>query len=173
MKKQTPKREKVVVSLSEKEVAVLEQWAKSGKKNARTVVRARILLLSHRGKTNREITDALGCGHSAIADMRTRYRERISVDAALEDAPRSGQPKKITANHETFVIATACTDAPDGHNHWTLEALKQKLLETYPKLTSISHERVRHILMQAALKPWREKNVVHPASHPRVSRVHG
>ena len=166
MKKQTKK--KISVVLSAKEAAALEAWAKSGKKNARTVIRARILLLSRQGKTNRDIMDALGCGHSAIADIRKRYHACDSAIAAIEDAPRSGQPKKITPKHEAFVIATACTDAPDGHSHWTLGALKQKLLAAYPKLTSISHERVRHILLEAELKPWREKNVVRAEAHARV-----
>jgi transposase len=69
--------------------------------------------------------------------VRARCRDRGSALAALNDLPRTGQPKKISGAHEAFVIATACTDAPDGHAHWTLHALKDKLLHTYDDLDSV------------------------------------
>jgi transposase len=93
-------------------------------------------------------------------DIRKRYCER-GLEGALHDASRPGQPKKITAEHEAFVVATVCTDAPEGHDQWTLEVLRDKLIETYDDLQSVSHEWIRHMLLRAALKPWREKNVVH------------
>jgi transposase len=156
---------KIEVDLKADEVVWLQRLVRAGAQNARTVTRARILLLSNRDKTNREIVDALDVSPRSVTDIRTRYETRGSAEAAVMDAPRSGQPRKITAKHEAFVIATACTDAPEGHDHWTLGALKEKLLATHRKLDSVSHERIRHILMEADLKPWREKNVVRAASH--------
>jgi transposase len=164
-------RGKIVISLTASEIAVLEKVVKSGQHNARTITRAHILLLSHRGKTNREIMEMLGCSHFTVTDVRKRYHKRHCLEAVLQDAPRSGQPKKITAQHETFVVATACTDAPEGHAHWTLAVLKAKLLATYPQLSSVSHERIRHILLASQLKPWRKKNVVHTASYAAVPRA--
>jgi putative transposase len=158
-------REKVAVALSSQEISILNRLVRRGTAKARAITRARILLLSHRGKTNGEIMDVLGCAQWTVTDVRKRYRDRGSLDAVIEDAPRSGQPKKITPAHEAFVAATACTEAPEGHDHWTLEALKEKLLETYDDLDSVSHERIRRILITAALKPWREKNVVRAQTH--------
>lgn len=156
---------KVDVALKANEVVWLRKLVGAGKQNARTVTRARVLLLANEGKANREIVDALGVSPRSVTEARKRYDERGSAEAAVTDAPRSGQPRKITPKHEAFVIATACTDPPDGHDHWTLGALKEKLLAAHKKLSSVSHERIRHILMQADLKPWREKNVVHPQAH--------
>jgi len=172
-KKHSKKKEKVAVALSDQEIVALTRLVKSGTAKARAITRARILLLSHRGKTNREIMDVLGCAQWTVTDVRKRYRDRKSVDAVMTDAPRPGQPKKITPDHEAFVVATACTPAPVGHNHWTLDALKEKLLKTYDDLDSISHEHVRRMLIHAALKPWREKNVVRSKTHARVPRAHG
>lgn len=155
--------------LDAKEMTQLEQVIKRGTTKARTVTRARILLLSHRGNTNSEIIAALGCAQWTITDVRKRYQERDGIEEVIYDAPRPGQPKKITPEHEAFVIATACTDAPAGHAHWTLNALKKKLLETYTMLQSVSDERIRQILLHAELKPWREKNVVRTQAHARVS----
>lgn len=158
MKKHNTK--KIRIKLKKAEVAVLQKITKSGRQNARVIIRARILLLSSQGKTNEDIVEALGCSSRSVSDIRRRYLDRKSIDACIYDASRPGQPKKITAEHEAFVIATACTDAPAGHDHWTLDALKEKLIETHDDLKSISHEWIRHILIRAALKPWREKNVV-------------
>lgn len=172
---QRPKgwRGKIVISLTPSEMSVLEKVVKSGQHNAHTITRARILLLSHRGKTNQEMMSMLGCSHFTVTDVRKRYHQRRCLEAVLQDAPRSGQPKKLTAQHEAFVVATACTDAPEGHAHWTLAALKAKLLATYPQLSSVSHERIRHILLADQLKPWRKKNVVCTASYAAVPRADG
>ena len=172
-KKTRAKPEKIIILLSAKEIAALERVVKIGKSKAREITRARILLLSHQGKTNRAIGEALSCSHDCIHLVRKRWKDRGSTLAAIRDLPRSGQPKKITAEHEAFVVATACTDAPEGHSHWTLDALKNKLIETYDDLDSVSHERIRRMLIASALKPWREKNVVRTETHSRVSRAHG
>lgn len=157
--------EKVLITLSTSETAFLEGVAKKGVSPARTITRARILLLSHRGKTNTEIMEALDCSHDLISLVRKRYGERESIELAINDAPRPGQPKRITPRHEAFVVATACTDAPPGHNHWTLPELRKALLKRYKTLKSVSDERIRHILLASELKPWREKNVVRAESH--------
>jgi hypothetical protein len=160
---------KISVMLTGEDIHFLKQTLSRGTHKARTIIRARILLYSHAGKNNKEIVDALGCAPRIICDVRNRYLHTRSVERTIRDAPRPGQPKKITPDHEAFVIATACTDAPDGHGHWTLDALKEKLIATYDDLHSVSHERIRHILMASDLKPWREKNVVHSQSHSTLS----
>jgi transposase len=168
-KTSTKKRRKLVIKLTASEVDLLSKTIKSGLKSARAVMRAHILLLSHKGKTNKEIIDALDCSHSVIPEVRKRYLLRDSVEQAIQDAPRPGQPKKITAKHKAFVIATACTNAPEGHSHWTLDELRKKLLRTYKALKSVSDESIRHILITSALKPWREKNVGDSKVDPVVS----
>jgi putative transposase len=166
-KKKRP--EKVCISLCASDIQYLENIVKKGMTQARTITRARILLLSHQKKSNTEIMEALDCSHDLISMVRTRYCNRGSVAGAIHDAPRPGQPKKITARHEAYVIATACTDAPQGHNHWTLSELRKALLRRYKKLRTVSDERIRHILLASELKPWREKNVVCAEPHPTVS----
>ncbi len=172
MKKQTkvPKdKKKILVSLTTEDISTLERVVRSGMTNARVITRARILLCSHRGMTNRCIIETLGCSHELIRAVRHRVCERTTVLDAIYDRKRPGQPRKITTKHEAFVVATACTDAPAGHNHWTLPELKKALLKRYKSLRSVSDERIRHILMASDLKPWREKNVVRPESHSTVS----
>jgi len=158
-KKKSP-RPKIAVALSKEERLQLEAMTKHGTCHVRVVTRAKILILSHEGKTNVEIVAQLSCAPRMICNIRKRYAASTSVLEAIADAPRPGQPKKITPQHEAFVVATACTDAPEGHHHWTLPELRKALLKRYKKLRSISDERVRQILLASELKPWREKNVV-------------
>jgi len=150
------RRVKIDISLSRDEIHILEGVIKHGTHNARVITRARILLLSHERKTNTQIVKALECALRMICNVRRRYQESPSILEAINDAPRPGQPKKITARHEAFVVATACTDAPEGHNHWTLPELKRVLLSKYKKIRSVSDERIRQILLASDLKPWRE-----------------
>lgn len=168
--KGTPRStKKIPVSLTADDIQTLERIVRSGVTNARVITRARILLYSHRGMTNQRIMDTLDCSHELIRAVRHRAQERTTITDAIHDLTRTGQPKKITPKHEAFVIATACTDAPKGHNHWTLPELKRVLLKRYTSLKSVSDERIRHILMASDLKPWREKNVVYSQSHPTLS----
>lgn len=164
------RRVRVVVRLKAFDLAYLKSILKSGTRKARETTRAHILLMSHKKKSNQEIMDALGCSQFAISDLRRRFVKRgRDVRKTIVDAPRPGTPKKILPVHEAFVIATACTEAPSGHAHWTTEALKNKLLETYTKLKTVSDEGIRRILIKNELKPWREKNVVRPKTHPTLS----
>ncbi len=163
------------IALEWGEVRTLENIINKGTSPVRTVTRARVLLLANENgpkKTNKEISETLMLASTTPKDIRKRYHER-GLEGALSDAPRPGQPKKITDEHKTFVVATACTDAPDGHDHWTLEALRDKLIETYDDVQSVSHEWIRQILIRAKLKPWREKNVVRAKPHSALSGAHG
>ncbi len=168
-KRKHGRREKVIIALNTKDIESLEGIVRKGVSHARTITRARILLLSHRGKSNTEIVEALGCSHDLISLVRKRYLKRESVESTVHDASRPGQPKKITPRHETFVVATACTKAPAGHDHWTLPELRKALLRRYRKLKTVSDERIRHILLASELKPWREKNVVRSEPHAAFS----
>ena len=174
--KQLGRKKRIMISvhLNASDIAFLKRLVKSGTRKAREITRARILLMSHAKKTNREIMEALGCSPFMISSLRTRWLKRKKdIQATLVDAPRPGQPKKVLPAHEAFVVATACTDAPTGHAHWTLQSLRDKLLETYKEMNTLSHERIRQILLKNKLKPWREKNVVRSKAHTHLSRADG
>jgi transposase len=64
---------------------------------------------------------------------------------ALEEKPRSGQPKKYNERDEAEIIALTCTKAPDGRNRWTVRLLTEELRKKYG-LKSINRESVRLIL---------------------------
>ena len=158
------------VALEQEEVRTLREIVSKGRSSAQTITRARVLLLADENgpnKSNRAIREALNLSHTTPTTIRKRFIKG-RLERALYDAPRPGQPKKVTPEHETFVVAIACTEAPEGHDHWTIPELRKALLAAYTDIRSVSDERIRQILLHAALKPWRKKNVVRAETDARV-----
>ncbi len=112
----------VKLKLTGKEIDYLINFVKKGRKSARELTRAHILLLVNDGKTEMEIKDTLRISRATISNIKKRYRKE-GLQSALAEKPRSGQPKKYTEMHEAEVIAQACTKSPDGRKRWTLTLL--------------------------------------------------
>lgn len=151
-------REKQTVILTEEDTRFLKTYIKKGVHSARCILRAKILIRSNDGETDVSIARQEGCNRTTARDVRIRYHKH-GIDVALNDRPRPGQPSKLDAQAEAFLIATACSDAPEGSDHWTLELLRKKMIEK-KKVKNISTVALWHRLNKQGIKPWREKNVV-------------
>lgn len=128
-----------VVKLSETEKKQLENMLKKGKHGARELKRARVLLLADEGKQNLDIAKQVGLTEQVIIDIKKRYcQEGLNV----KDKPRTGQPKKLDDRQESYLIALACSPAPEGRDIWTMQLLADKLVELQI-VDSISDEAVR------------------------------
>lgn len=92
----------------EKEVEYLSDFVRKGRKSARELTRARVLLLVNQGRTEMEIKDTFGISRATISNIKKRYREE-GLQSALTEKTRPGQPKKYTERHEAEIIAQACT----------------------------------------------------------------
>lgn len=149
------------VSLSKKEEKDLSTLVKKGRHPARTINRARVLLLAHAGKSDADIRDVLGVSQWTPQNVRRKYAEG-GIERALYDAPRSGQPKTVSAEEEAEITAIACTETDDGHGRWTLDILTEKANKRLKKRKKkLSRGTVYNVILRSELKPWREKNVVH------------
>lgn len=147
------------VQLSKKECTKLNTIIRRGTHNARTVTRARILLLSHEGGGKNTIANTLAINRSTVRDVRNRYYEG-GISRALYDAPRSGKPPKVDAGTEAHLVALACSDPPDGYERWTLALLQEQMRKD--KKISLSTVSLWRHLVNRDIQPWREKNVVYP-----------
>jgi len=135
--------------LPEKEVKCLVEFTRKGKRNSRELNRARIMLLTHEGKTENTIKEVLGICRASVCNVKKRYREE-GLESALKDKPRPGQPKKYNDHHEAEVIAFACTKPPLGRKKWSLVLLAEELKKT-EGLEMINRESIRLILKKAKL----------------------
>jgi transposase len=149
-----------IVVLDAQQKARLEGMLRRGRWTPRQLTRARILLMTneHSSWSNTTIGKEVQAGRETVRSIRNRFLDE-GLDAALYDRPRPGQPRKLNAKDEAFIIATACTKAPQGSDHWTLVLLKKKLQQV--RRVPVSTESIRRVLLNNNLKPWRKKNVVH------------
>ena len=60
----------------------------------------------------------------------------------LHDHPQANRYRKLDDKGEAHLIALACSDAPDGHDHWPLRLLADKAVEL-GLVESLFHETVR------------------------------
>lgn len=158
--------------LTDAEASVLRQRVRTGVWLARDLQRANILLLSHERPVHTQATIASRAGCSIAKVRRTCSRYRTDgLEAALHDLPRSGQPRSLTPEHEAFIVATACTEAPVGHDHWSLALLNQTLTNRY-ETVSVSDPTIAKVLLKNNLKPWLKKNVVHSETGRSVHRAY-
>ena len=139
----------VEINLKSNEVKFLKNFVKKGRKSARELTRARILLLANQQKGDTEIAGTLDVGRNTVWRTKKKYRKE-GLQSALKEKPRSGQPKKYTDKHEAEVIAQACTESPDGRKRWTLTLLTEEMRKK-DGLETINKESIRLILKKAKL----------------------
>ncbi len=116
---------------------------------------ARILLKAYEGLTDLEIAAALNTGEATVERTRKRFVEEGL--AALNERPRPGARTKLKGKHEAHIIALACTKAPEGHSHWTLRLLADKVVEL-GFAESFSREAVRRMLKKTNSSPGSTSN---------------
>jgi len=114
------------IELEDNEVKFLMNFIRKGQKNAKSLTRARILLLANQEKGDTEIAKTLGVGRNTALRIRKRYLDE-GLQSALVDKPRSGQPEKYTERHVAEIIAQACVQPPDGSKRWLLTLLTEEL----------------------------------------------
>lgn len=154
------------VILSAGERAQLRTMFRKGTGKARVINRARIIYQLDQGLDDKTIA------RDTLVSTKTvgRIRGRMALGGlprALYDLPRPGQPPKLNDRAEAHLVALACSDAPEGRDHWTLLLLQQQMVKD-GKVKKISTVALWHRLNKRKIKPWREKNVVYSEGHSGV-----
>lgn len=135
---------KYIVDLNEAERSRLESVTKTGKHKARTITRANILLMANEGYLDNEIASVLRINVSTVE----RTREKFVVgglEYSIEDRPHPAKARKLDGKQEAFLIATACSNPPEGRNSWTMQLLADQLINL-GIVDEISDETVRQTL---------------------------
>ncbi len=142
---------KYLVTLTLEERPQLHKLVSAGKRSARTLTRARILLQADQADggpawEDARIVEALGCGLRTVERVRQRFVEE-GLDAALTHKPqeRPSRERRLDGAAEARLIALACSKPPEGRARWTLKLLADKLVEL-EVVESVSDETVRRVL---------------------------
>ena len=143
------------VTLTTEERDELRSLVLAGKASVRRIKRAQILLAADAGSSDETIATNVHVGTSTVYRTKRHFVEE-GLAAALNEAPRPGAERKLSAQDEALLVALACTDPPTGRSRWTLSLLADELV----RLTahdSVSGETVRRRLAEKELKPWQKK----------------
>ena len=133
---------KYKVEVSQEERAGLVELVSKGQSSARQIRRAHSILLSAEGKTDEEIASLLHIDPFTVYKTRQRWCEE-GLSNKLADKPKPGRKRKLSGQGEAYLVALACSDAPEGREHWTLQMLADKLLELQVIDEPVSYETVR------------------------------
>lgn len=138
---------KHTVDLSKPERASLTQFVSRGAHKARSINRARILLLADEGNPDQDIINALGVCRATISSLRKKYSEKGDrpILELVQEAPRSGRPIKIDSQIEAQMTMIACSQPPEGAAKWTLRLIADRLVQL-EVVDELSHETVRRTL---------------------------
>jgi putative transposase len=115
------------VELTVAERAALEQMLRRGKHSARRLTRARILLKAADGLRDDEIAEAVETSLPTVERTRKRFAE-VKL-RALDERPRPGKQPLLDERGQARLIAEACSVAPGGREHWTLQLLADRVVE--------------------------------------------
>jgi transposase len=153
-------RRVVELTIGDEELARLQAIARSRSEPAAQVERARILLGYRDNPSCHAVGIAVGVTHQTVQRCLSRA-VRFGVMAALDDSPRPGKAREITAEAQAWLVSLACRKAKDlGYPHelWTTRLLAQHARLNGPAaghgcLAQIAQGTVCKILAREEIKP--------------------
>lgn len=145
------------VTLTDEERAGLTVLVNKGKGVVRRITRSRILLLADEnhdegGWKDANIARALGVHQRTVERVREKC-VMLGIEAALNHTrPQKKREKILDGVAEAHLVQLACSDAPDGHETWTMQMLADKLIEL-EIVETVSRETIRTTLKKMNLSP--------------------
>jgi hypothetical protein len=143
------------VKLTEAERNELKALINKGRIAARKQTHARILLQCDESgvvpaKKDKDIAEVLNTSARSVERVRQRFVEEGLESALNPKVAERSHLKMLDGAAEAFLVATACSPAPEGRAEWTMQLLADKLVEC-KIVDSISDETVRTTLKKTRL----------------------
>lgn len=139
------------IHLSDEEKHYLETFVSQGKRSARAIKRAHVLLQRHAGQRPHQSAESAGVSLGTVYNVCRRYRAE-GVVAALAEKPRSGQPAKLTLRQQAELTVLACSEPPDGRARWTVRLLRDQAVEL-KLVDEVGRETIRQFLKKTNSSP--------------------
>ena len=149
---------KYIVSLSEMEREQLVSITRNYRYSQRERNRAQMLLFSEQGQSDQAIAEQVGCHWMTVRNARLRFctRQHQVKENALVNVKRATQSHRakraFDGEKEAHLIALVCSEPPLGANRWTLELIKDRLIQMQV-VDSIGKETIRRTLKKTNLNP--------------------
>ena len=168
-------RKAAAVTVSEKQLGMLQELSVSRSEAPMLVQRAQIILQAHSGRGNTAIAASVKMNRIDVGKWRRRWREtqeqlavveareprrlRDAIRETLRDAPRAGCGGKFTPVQVTHIQALACEAPSESQRpitHWTHKELRAEILKRR-LVARISLSHVGTLLRKSALQPHRSR----------------
>jgi len=151
------------VTLTQSEREQLEAIKAKGSHRSQKVLNALILLNSDQGdyqphrSTNEQIRKILGISERKINRVKKKFVEEGFEVALHGKKPERVYKRKVDGDLEARIIATSCSEPPDGFSRWSLRMLADRMVEL-DYVEELSHETVRQVLKKTKSNPGNEKD---------------
>lgn len=118
-----PKPVELVLTAAER--SALEKVARRRKAGQALAQRARIVLAcAEPGATNMGVARALGVSRPSVTMWRARFA--VGRLGSLDDAPRSGAPRKVGDDEVERLVALTLETQPEGATHWSTRTMAKR-----------------------------------------------
>lgn len=162
------------IVFTEKQQAILRQYANSRSVPVALAKRSTIILLAFEGLNNEQIQEKVGLGHDQVGLWRRRWQAEQgrlnsiecgrehdvlckAIEETLADAQRSGRPSVITPDQQAALVAKACEDPQESGRpiaRWTASELAREMMAT-DTVPAISPRWVSALLARMKIRPHR------------------
>lgn len=150
------------INLTDDDKATLESILHQSTVEARTYIRAKILLLKSECRSNESIADKLDICVTAVRLCIDKYNTG-GIEAALQDNKGRGRKAEITDADITWVINKACQKPKDfGYSAelWYPASFTRFInsiaeQEGHPRMVSVTETTLRKILANAKIRPFK------------------
>ena len=139
----TQGRPRTPLVVSDTQRTELERLARRVRVNRHLALRAKIVLASSDGLTNRDIAAKLRTSQVTVNKWRKRFIEG-GIDS-LYDEPRPGAPRQFSDDEVEEIIVKTVESKPKGRTHWSTRKMAQH--------AGMSHSTVGRIWRAFGLQP--------------------
>lgn len=146
------------VRLSEEQRGFLETMTHTSGTSTKHYVVARVLLMSDQrqgqpGQTDGHIAEMLSINRRTVIRIKQRFvQENLGVALAGSFPRERPERRCLDGKGEAQLIMLACSQAPDGHQRWTLRLLADHMVRL-DYAEHISPETVRQVLKKTNSSP--------------------
>jgi len=147
----------IKIELNEVDRSGLEKFAKTGKRSVKLANRAKIILELDESDgrmplAQAQIAEKIGVSRQTVNDAKQAFIKAGNISEFLQRKKREAPPvkPKITGEVEAYIIALACSPAPQGYAKWGVRLLADKCVELN-YIDSISFKSVQRVLKKHSL----------------------
>lgn len=128
--------------------AQLEAWVRAPSTPQKIVLRSRICLLAHAGKSNRQIALDLDTSRPTVLLWRDRFA-RAGSPGLEHEPPRAESCQRLSEARVKQIVETTLQTTPKDATHWSTRTLGRQL--------GVSHMTVARVWDSHGLQPHRTK----------------